>query len=182
MASHLDNERDPLIADQRQARLLWVYHFNFGVCLCRLTRFAGAVREVAAARELAVALRNDLDLARVLWLEGQVLAGLGRREEAIVALRQVREDLARHRLPADGALATLELAVLLLEKGRTGEVRELALEMLPIFGSLGFGEEALAALRLFWEAAAQETATAELGRRLLAFLDRARYDPDVRFS
>lgn len=67
----------PFIADQPEPRLLWVYHYNSGVCLCRLARYAEAVREVAEARDLAVSLRNDLDLARVLWLEGQVLAGSG---------------------------------------------------------------------------------------------------------
>jgi hypothetical protein len=61
-------------------------------------------------------------------------------------------------------------------------VRELALEMLPVFDSLGFSAEALAALRLFWQAAEQETATAELGRRLLNFLERACYDPEARFE
>ncbi len=86
---------------------------------------------------------------------------MGHRDEAIASLRQVQADFVVHRLPADSALATLELAVLLLEDGRTGEVRELSVEMLPIFASLHFGEEALAALRLFWEAAEQERATAE---------------------
>ena len=90
----------PLISGQPESRLLWVYHYNSAVSLCRLMRYAEATREVAEARELAVTRRNDLDLARVLWLEGQVLAGLGRRQEAIAALRQVREDFARRDLPA----------------------------------------------------------------------------------
>jgi tetratricopeptide (TPR) repeat protein len=172
----------PLIDAQREPRLLWVHRFNWAVVLCQLGRYAEAAPRVAEARELAVALRNELDLVRVLWVEGRLAAGLGRRDEAIAALRQAREDFADRELAADAALVTLNLAVLLLEEGRTGEVRQLAGETLPIFGSLGLGEEAIAALAVFWRAAEQETATAELGRRLLAFLERARYDPDLCFE
>jgi hypothetical protein len=72
--------------------------------------------------------------------------------------------------------------VLLLEEGRTGEVRALSPEMGPIFESLQIYREALAALRVFWKAVEQEQATAELGRRLLHFLERARHDPELRFE
>jgi hypothetical protein len=53
-----------------------------------------------------------------VWLEqGRIAAGLGRRAEAIAALRQVRTDFAARGIPYDAALATLDLAVLLLEEG-----------------------------------------------------------------
>jgi len=42
--------------------------------------------------------------------------------------------------------------------------------------------EALAALRLFCEAAQQEAATVELVRRVERFLRRAQLDPELRFS
>jgi len=175
-------EAAPLVDRMRDPRQTFGLRFNWAVNLCHLGRYAEAAPLVAEARELAVALRNDTDLVKVLWLEGRVHAGLGRRAEAIAALRQVREDFAARELAGDAALATLNLAVVLLEEGRTGEVRALAGKTVPIFGSLGLGEEALAALSVFWRAAEQETATAELGRRLLAFLERARYDPDLRFD
>jgi hypothetical protein len=70
------------------------------------------------------------------------------------------------------ALATLDLAVLLLEEGRTEEVRAVAPEAVPIFESLDVHREALAASRLFWASVEQDTATAELGRRLLKLLER----------
>jgi hypothetical protein len=105
-----------------------------------------------------------------------------RRAEAIAALRQVRIDFASRGVPYDAALATLDLAVLLLEDGRAAEVRALAPEMAPIFASLDVHREALAALRLFWRAVEREQVTAELGRHLLRFLERARYDPELRFD
>jgi hypothetical protein len=42
--------------------------------------------------------------------------------------------------------------------------------------------DALAAVRVFWQAIEQETATAELGRRLIRFLERARYDRELLFA
>jgi tetratricopeptide (TPR) repeat protein len=172
----------PLADPVRDPRLVFGLRYNVAVALCHLGRYSEAAPRLAEARELAFKLRNDLDLVRIVWLDAKVSAGLGRRDEAIAALRQVQVDFVAHELPADAALAALELAVLLLEEPRTREVRELAVEMLPIFASLRFGEEALAALRLFWEAALQEQATAEIGRRLLAYLERARYHPDLRFE
>jgi len=172
----------PLIDAGREPRQVFGLRFNLAVNLCHLGRYSEAAPLVVEVRELAIALRNDLDLLRVLWLEARAGAGLGRRTEAIAALRQVRDDFAARRLPYDAALATLNLAVFLLEDERTAEVRELAAEMAPIFASLEVRRETLAALRLFWLAAEQEAATAELGRRLLKFLERARHDPDLRFD
>jgi hypothetical protein len=42
--------------------------------------------------------------------------------------------------------------------------------------------EALAAIRVFCEAARQETATAELGRRVVRYLYRAEDDPGLKFE
>jgi tetratricopeptide (TPR) repeat protein len=167
----------PLVDGAREPRQRCVLRFNLAVALCHLGRYAEAVPLAAEVRELAIALRNDLDLVRLVWLEqGRIAAGLGRRAEAITALRQVRTDFADRKMPYDAALATLDLAVLLLEEGRAVEVQALAPEMAPIFASLEVHREALAALRLFWRAVEKDQATAELGRRLVRFLERARFD------
>jgi hypothetical protein len=80
------------------------------------------------------------------------------------------------------ALVSLELALLLLKQGLAGEVRALAEEMLWIFQAQGVQREALAALRIFCEAAQQETASGELVRRVLRYLYRARYDKELLFE
>jgi phenylpyruvate tautomerase PptA (4-oxalocrotonate tautomerase family) len=82
----------------------------------------------------------------------------------------------------DVALALLEEAVLLLEEGRAAEVKALAEELTEIFAENGVHREALAAVRLFQEAAATEEASAELARRVLRYLFRARHDPELRFE
>jgi tetratricopeptide (TPR) repeat protein len=172
----------PLVDSESQPRQLWLLRFNLGVNLCHLRRHTEALPLVVEAREIAIALRNQSDVRRVLWLEARVEAGLGRRVDATAKLRQVRRELVDLRMAYDAALATLDLAVVLLEEGENAEVCALAAEMLAIFESLAVHREALAAVRVFWQAVEAETATAELGRRLLRFLERARRDPELRFD
>lgn len=69
-----------------------------------------------------------------------------------------------------------------LEEGRTREVRELAEEMLWIFKSQGVHKEALAALRLFCQAAREEKARVEWTRGLVKYLYRAQHNPKLRFE
>jgi hypothetical protein len=94
----------------------------------------------------------------------------------------VRRVFLEHPLPYDYALASLDLSLVLLEEGRTAEVRTLAEEMLSVFAAQQVHREALAALRLFCEAAKQEAATVELARRVERFLRRAQLDPGLRFE
>jgi hypothetical protein len=79
-------------------------------------------------------------------------------------------------------LAFLEEAVLLLNEGRTSEVKGLAGELIVVFESKGVHREALAALRLFQEAAERETATADFARSVLSYLFRARHDQGLQFT
>jgi hypothetical protein len=82
----------------------------------------------------------------------------------------------------DVALALLEEAVLLLDEERTAAVKELAQELTRVFAENGVHREALAALRLFHEAAEREEATVDLARRVLDYLFRARHNQGLRFE
>jgi hypothetical protein len=124
-------------------------------------------------RELGERLGNALDLVRVEWLAARVAAGLGQREEATAKLAQVRQELSTRGISYNAALASLDLAVLYLEEGRTGDVKDLAREMAEIFKARGIAREALAALSLFVEAAQKEKATVELVRRVIRKVEGA---------
>ncbi len=169
-AQHVDARREP--------RLGFALYSNLALNLCRLDRFIEAEEILPKARRLAVQLGNGLDLVRLRWVEGLAAAGLGRTEEAVLALSHVRADLGARGITYDAALATMELAVLYLEEERHREVKILARQMAPIFQTQGVHREALAALKLFRAAAEREEATAELARRLVHYLHRARYNPE----
>lgn len=172
----------PLGDWQREPRQLFGLQFNRAVNLCHLGRHCEAAELLPQVREIAIELRNGLDLIRVRWLEGRIAVGQGRKEDAKEALAHVREEFAALNLAYDSALSTLELAALYLEDGRIQEVKDLALEMAPVFRAQGVHREALAALQLFRDAAEQETATLDLARRLVHYLERARYNPGLRFA
>jgi tetratricopeptide (TPR) repeat protein len=168
------NEEDP--------RLSWLIRFTLANNLLQATRTEEAEELLPELRKLAAQLSNELDSLRLYWLEGRIAAGLGRREKAIACLNRVRESFATRRIAYDTALASLEITALLLEEGRTGEVRSLARQMLWVFQAQGVHREALGALRLFCQAAERETVTAEMVRELVAYFYQARYDPSLRFE
>ena len=172
--SAVDEKSDP--------RLLCVLRFNLAVNFCHLGSHEEAAELLPEIRKLSTRLGNGLDLVRAVWLEGRIAASMGKKEKAISALTRVREEFASRGIAYDVALSTLELAVLYLEEGWTAKVKELARQMAPIFKAQGVHREALAALQLFRDAAERETATAELARRVVDYLCRARHNPGLKFE
>lgn len=167
-------EAAPFVDEVADLHLLFAHRFKTANNLCQLGRHAKARKLVAEVRELALRQANELDLIRVVWLAARVEAGLGKVEEAIAGLEQVRRDFTARDLPYDAAISSLDLALLWLEEGRTGAVRELARGMAWIFASKKIHREALAALALFCEAARRETATLELARSVIARVEEVR--------
>lgn len=171
-----------VVDDRSEPRLLCILKFNLAVNFCHLGRYQQASSLIPEVRDLATRLGNDLDLVRLLWLEGRIAAASGKRHEAIAAMEQARREFMSRSLAYDMALVSLELAVLYLEGSRIREVRSLARQMAPIFQFQGVHREALAAIRLFCESAEREIATVDLARRLTEYLRRARYEPGLKFQ
>lgn len=175
-------EAIPLVERQTDPRLWNILRLNLANVYVHLRRYAEASGLMEAVRPVAADLGDEIDLNRVVWLEGRILADLGRTAEARVFLEKARRKFAAEKMFFDVALALLEEAVLLLKELRTAEVKVLAKELAEIFRSKGVHPEALAALRLFQEAAECETATVELAHRVLRYLYRARHDQGLRFT
>jgi tetratricopeptide (TPR) repeat protein len=167
-------EAAPLVEAAGDRRLLFALRFNMADNLCHLARYEEAAQLLPLVRELAIQQANELDLIRVGWLTAKVAAGEGRAEEAIAGLEQVRRDFTARELPYNAALSSLDLCALLLQAGRTVEVKEIAVAMAWIFKAQGIGREALAALSLFCDAAVQESASVELARRVIEDLEQVR--------
>jgi hypothetical protein len=125
---------------------------------------------------------GKIDLARIPWLEGRLQSGLGHPREACRLLARARRKFEAEGMHYDVALALMEEAGLLLDEGRTAEVKVLTLPLAKVFESKGVHREALAAVKIFQEAVELETATAELARRILQYLFRARHDQGLRFT
>jgi tetratricopeptide (TPR) repeat protein len=174
-------EAEPKVLVLGDRRLLYMLRFNLGVNETHLKHYAEAAVLVRLVRELASEVGDAIFLSRTTWLEGRIAAGLGQAGEARRLLEQARREFASRDMTYDVALALLEEAVLLLTAGKTAEVKTLAGELTAVFESKGVHREALAALRLFQEAAEHETATADLARAVLRYLFRARHDQGLQF-
>ncbi|HEY0782595.1 MAG TPA: hypothetical protein VGE98_09080 [Thermoanaerobaculia bacterium] len=137
--------------------------------------------------EAAEMLRGDLPLyadfpdaptqMRLSWLKGKIAAGLDQTIEAEDELRRARDGFLELGIGYDAALASLDLALLYSRQQRTGELKQLAEEIAPIFEARDIHRETVAALALFQRAAQQEAVTAEAIGRLGQFLRESRNNP-----
>lgn len=69
---------------------------------------------------------DPAEMLRVYAWEGKALARLGDREEALHVLESARRQLLAEPSPAEAALVSLDLALVLAESGRTDEIDALA--------------------------------------------------------
>jgi tetratricopeptide (TPR) repeat protein len=175
-------QAEPLVASQREPRLVFACPFNISVNFCHLGRYQDAEALLPRIEALVQELRTELDENRAHWLRGRSRAGLGHKEEARAALALVRQYFYTEKIAYDYALVSLELATLHLEEGRTRLVKEIAEELRWIFEGQQVHQEALAALGLFQQAARMEEARADWTRRLVKYLYRAQHNPKLRFE
>lgn len=171
-----------LISEEHEPRLLWVVQFNLAENLLYLCYPEEARRLLPKIQRLTRRLGKQLDSLRLRWLEGRLDAALGKREDAFITLSQVRADFASLDMPFDTALATLELSALLLEQERNAEVLRLASQLEQAFRTQGAPEKALEAVLIFRRAAERQTVTLALVRRLITYMERARYNPELCFD
>jgi tetratricopeptide (TPR) repeat protein len=171
----------PLVLRLGNPRLESILSGNLALIYCHLGRFEEAALLAHQVHAAALETGDEIEALRMIWTRGRIAAGLGRNQEARGFLVEARRGFQARGMDYDVALALLEEAALLLSTGRRSEVRPLARELAVLFNGKGVHREALAALRLFQEAAERENATAELARRVLQFLFQARHDPGLRF-
>lgn len=118
---------------------------------------------------------------RRMWLEGHLARGTGDSGRAEEAYRTVRDGFLRQGVGYDAALAALDLATLYAEQGRTGELKRLAEEIVPVFEAQDIHREASAALLLFQDAVRAEQVTLRYVIELSRYMEQARLDPSLAF-
>jgi tetratricopeptide (TPR) repeat protein len=171
-----------LVQMERDPRLVLCLRHNLLWDLTTVERHEEAESRLPGVAALCRELGNPLDLIRLRWAEGKIAAGLGRTEEAMQILSELRQDFLDRDMAYDSALVTLELTELYARSGRAAEVKELSLQMAGIFQSQDVPREALAALLFFQKAAQRERVTAELAREIATFLQQLRANPVLRFE
>ncbi len=170
----IDQSTDP--------RLYLSAEHNYTFFLMEVGRYREAWERLESQAPLYDAFPDSWTQLRRQRLQGNVLRGLGRRDEAEAALIAVRAGFVREGLGFYAAIAGLDLAYLYIEDRRTAEVKKLAEEMVPIFMAQDIHREASAALLLFQEAARQETVTISMLKELIAYMGRVRTEPARKVS
>src|SRR6185295_16281917 len=93
---------------------------------------------------------------RYTWLRGKIAAAESDPEAAGVHFRAARDGFLAAKIGYDAAMVSLDLDNTELRAGRRREARRLSGEVIPLFTTQEVHREALAALRLFQQAGAQE--------------------------
>ena len=167
---------------EQEPRLLLCAHHNLIAYLAASGRFVEAGDRYQQARPLYRSFAEPWVQNRRKWAKGKIERGLGNPRRAEALLLAARNGFLAEGVPYDTALVSLELATLYAEEGRTGELKRLAQETLPIFASRQIHREALAAFAFLHQAIEAEKASLELVTRVAGFLRRAQNDPALRFE
>jgi tetratricopeptide (TPR) repeat protein len=125
---------------------------------------------------------EPLNLLKLRWMEGKVLAGLGKLGRAERIFEEIREDFHQRGREYDAAMVGLELAAVWLRQGKTQEVGELAEETYEALRDLGIQREALKAAIFLREACRRRMVTLGLLRNVRDFLARLEWHPQLRFA
>jgi tetratricopeptide (TPR) repeat protein len=174
-------EAAPLVVEERDPRLLLCLRHNLACLLSAAGKSEEALALLHEVKELALRLGNDLDLVRLRWAEGRVAFGSGQRGPAEQAFKEVQREFLERDMGYDAALVSLDLAILYAQEGCIAELKQLSLDILPVFSSREVHREAMAALLLFQHACEEERLTVELARQLASLLARERpHGPVVR--
>lgn len=137
-------------------------------------RWEEVVQALPKLHRLAEQHGGGLDRIRCRWFEARIHLQQGDLAAAEKLLVEIRDAFIRQELAYDAALASLDLALLFVQQGRTSEIKDLALGMLPIFEAQDVHREAWAALLLFRRAAREEVATSSLILQVRAYLEQVR--------
>jgi tetratricopeptide (TPR) repeat protein len=167
----------------REPRLYLCARYNLARYLTEDGRYDEAADILSVDEDLYREFPEAWTQLRLTWLRGKIAAGRGEIDAAEKAFLEARDGFIAGGIGYDAAMVAIEdLALLYLREGRTADVKRLAEEIIPIFQSQDVHREAVAALRLFQEAARQEQLTVQVVREYVKYLREARTDPALPFQ
>ncbi|HVF59466.1 MAG TPA: tetratricopeptide repeat protein [Thermoanaerobaculia bacterium] len=159
---------DPVL----EPSVLLVAVHNLLDCYVQCGRFREAWHLLWISRKLYAAYGGPVHQLRLLWIEGRVADGLGHAGRSERYFRQAQKGFLEMNLPYTAAVVATDLGILLLEKGRAAEARELIEETLETFNVLHIRREAVGAMILLSDAVQQETLSVAALRQLAAELQK----------
>lgn len=151
-------------------RTRFVLAHNYLDCLTKAERIAEAQILLPDVQALASKHGTELDLLRLRWIEARIMRELGSTCEAAALLEEVCNAFAERQLPYDAALAGLELAFTLAERGADEKAFKVLCRILPIFQTLNVRGEAYFAYLILNKAIDRGRVSAELFAHAIGFV------------
>jgi tetratricopeptide (TPR) repeat protein len=143
-----------MIDSVRDAHLLLAAHHNLAASYIEIGRPEEALAIADSIRDLYRAHAEPGVRLKALWQQGALLLEVGHLESAEKLLSGAREGYLELGLAHEAAEISLRLAEVYRRNGETQKLRRTLEETVPIFRSLRFGPELLAAMIRLQEAAA----------------------------
>lgn len=172
--SLLDSAHDP--------QALAAAQHTFIDCLVDAGQFRQA-NEAFLKSGLRLAFADDpLNLLRVDWIEGKILCGRKRFEDAARVLTKVRDEFRARGLEYVAAVAAVDLAKVFLQAGKLGELHALALELLDRSRDRRLHRPVQEALECFEVLCRLRVVTAVYAQRVKAFIEEAEHRPGLAFQ
>lgn len=125
---------------------------------------------------------GKIDHVKLRWLQGRIEAGLGNLPAAEDALREAQQGLQNEDLRYHAALASLDLASILLRRGRCEEARTVVLEATEVFLALNIQVEAIKAVLVLQKVFETGVAARTILDEATRFLRRIEYEPALTFN
>jgi tetratricopeptide (TPR) repeat protein len=125
---------------------------------------------------------DPLNLLRIRWVEGKILAGRDRFKEAERVFTEVRDGFREQGLEFVAAVAGLDLAKLLLRQGKIGPLNELAAELVARARERKIHPEAVNALHGFDYVCRVKVVSVRNAELTQKFLHRLESRPGLRWE
>jgi len=170
----IDADRDPRLAVSAQQNFLYL--------LAQSEKYRAAAAyllESGLGKKLA---DQPLSLAKLRWVEGQILRGLDRLPKAEAAFEAARSTFRAHGGRYNAALIGLDLAEVWSRQGRLEKVQEVAAETLKVFEDLGVQREARIAVQFLRATCHIQHALPAVVQRVNRFLSRLEVQPELAFE
>ncbi len=168
----IEDSRDPDLAFAAMQTQVWI--------LCDCGRFREAERQLFELRPLQTHQGGRINQLKLRWLEGRVDAGLERLERAERTFLEVRDGMTAAGRAYDAALASLDLAGVLLGRGNTRQAREVMTTAYEVFLALGVNREALVSIAILHYCLKAGLATRLMVERVAAELRKLESDPEAK--
>lgn len=168
-----------LVEDQR---LFLVAMVPLATAMARAGKGNEALKIIERAEVISVLIDNDEQQPWLDWTKGLAYLALVRARRADYFLERAQVQLADGGRSLSAACAGLDRASALVALGKHDELLLTMSASYKVFAAEGLSERALAAFMILHRAVQKGTASVRLATEVANFIDRSRYDRNIRFE